>query len=297
MLPNLYDGLDVSRRPNNARFRFSQLRDLELFLYRSGWATKLRPSLSRPLMVTLTIHGANDARLVDLTLSDRLEAIGRTRGDSLTVVLPTGSTRVWLNGYKLLAGDALALPADYPLAAWSSDTAELQLLFVTVDALGSSDLFDSHALRLLQSGQPAHAEKTICAFKRLRDGDSLNWRGLSSAEKTSDVSYRVLKASVRFVDLNLGGPIRIPDVSAAAATSVSKLERVFRSEVGLSPSRYIQSRRLNGARIALQSSDSAETTVASVALDHGFSHLGRFAAAYRNHFGELPSETLKSPVF
>jgi AraC-like DNA-binding protein len=35
------------------------------------------------------------------------------------------------------------------------------------------------------------------------------------------------------------------------------------------------------------------TTVTSVALDSGFAHLGRFAAAYRHHYGESPSETLR----
>ncbi|MED5468374.1 MAG: AraC family transcriptional regulator, partial [Pseudomonadota bacterium] len=29
------------------------------------------------------------------------------------------------------------------------------------------------------------------------------------------------------------------------------------------------------------------------AADEGFSHLGRFAALYREHFGELPSETVQ----
>ncbi|OJS99111.1 hypothetical protein [Marinobacter nauticus] len=29
------------------------------------------------------------------------------------------------------------------------------------------------------------------------------------------------------------------------------------------------------------------------AANEGFSHLGRFAALYREHFGELPSETVQ----
>jgi transcriptional regulator GlxA family with amidase domain len=33
-------------------------------------------------------------------------------------------------------------------------------------------------------------------------------------------------------------------------------------------------------------------TVTSIALDCGFAHLGRFPAAYRIAFGELPAETL-----
>jgi len=33
--------------------------------------------------------------------------------------------------------------------------------------------------------------------------------------------------------------------------------------------------------------------VTKVALDCGFSHLGRFAAQYRAQFGELPSQTAR----
>lgn len=33
-------------------------------------------------------------------------------------------------------------------------------------------------------------------------------------------------------------------------------------------------------------------TVAEAALDVGCTHLGRFAASYRERFGELPSQTL-----
>jgi transcriptional regulator GlxA family with amidase domain len=36
-----------------------------------------------------------------------------------------------------------------------------------------------------------------------------------------------------------------------------------------------------------------DATVAQVAAEVGFHQFGRFAAAYRNMFGELPSKTLR----
>ena len=35
-----------------------------------------------------------------------------------------------------------------------------------------------------------------------------------------------------------------------------------------------------------------ETQITTVALRHGFSHLGRFSAFYQSTFGEVPSATL-----
>ena len=37
---------------------------------------------------------------------------------------------------------------------------------------------------------------------------------------------------------------------------------------------------------------SASDSVTRIALDNGFSHLGRFSVDYRDHFGESPRETL-----
>jgi AraC-like DNA-binding protein len=48
---------------------------------------------------------------------------------------------------------------------------------------------------------------------------------------------------------------------------------------------------LDAAREALISGR-GQISVSEVALEHLFHHLGRFAAAYRQRFGESPSETL-----
>jgi len=63
--------------------------------------------------------------------------------------------------------------------------------------------------------------------------------------------------------------------------------------LGLSPLAYVRLRRLNLVRAALLRSDPAIATVSGVARHHGFSELGRFAAAYRAAFGESPSTTLR----
>ena len=51
--------------------------------------------------------------------------------------------------------------------------------------------------------------------------------------------------------------------------------------------------RLQGVRRALRNQRAKDTTVTSVATGYGFYELGRFAGAYKELFGEVPSETLR----
>jgi AraC-like DNA-binding protein len=81
-------------------------------------------------------------------------------------------------------------------------------------------------------------------------------------------------------------------------TTIGVPERTLRmccvKFLGMAPNRYIRLRRLNRVRAALRSADATTASVASVAREHGFSELGRFAAAYRAAFGETPSATLRA---
>ena len=82
------------------------------------------------------------------------------------------------------------------------------------------------------------------------------------------------------------------------STAVSVPERMLRlccaEFLGMSPTAYLRLRRLNRVRSALLRSTSRTETIATVARQHGFTELGRFAAAYRAVFGEAPSATLQS---
>jgi len=61
----------------------------------------------------------------------------------------------------------------------------------------------------------------------------------------------------------------------------------------MTPKSYLQSVRLNDVYKELLQSNPETTKVTDVAVSHGFWHMSQFAADYRRHFGELPSETLK----
>lgn len=82
------------------------------------------------------------------------------------------------------------------------------------------------------------------------------------------------------------------EMAQAAGVSQKTLEVAFREVMDMTPGKYLVIRRLNAARRALVSADRAKASVTDVALEYGFTHLGRFAKNYRQLFGEAPSKTL-----
>ncbi len=95
----------------------------------------------------------------------------------------------------------------------------------------------------------------------------------------------------RAIEAMQGAPERhwtVPEMAEIAGVSGRRVQQAFLEQLGVSPMTYLQRLRLEGAR-----GDLLDDTgfVADVSARWGFGHLGRFAAAYRAHFGESPSET------
>jgi AraC family transcriptional regulator, ethanolamine operon transcriptional activator len=89
-------------------------------------------------------------------------------------------------------------------------------------------------------------------------------------------------------------PINLETLCRITGVGARTLVSAFQAVTGVSPMRFIRNRRLNSARHALaKGRDNDELSVKSVALAHGFWHMGRFANDYRTLFGEHPSATLR----
>jgi transcriptional regulator GlxA family with amidase domain len=65
--------------------------------------------------------------------------------------------------------------------------------------------------------------------------------------------------------------------------------------MGLTPVAYLIRLRLHRVRQALLAGTHATTTVTAEAVNWGFWHFGEFSRAYKECFGELPSDTLRRP--
>ena len=86
-------------------------------------------------------------------------------------------------------------------------------------------------------------------------------------------------------------PVSMGDLAAHAGVSVRAVEQAFASHVGAPPMACLRAMRLDLARRLLEAAP-AGSNVTAVVLEAGINHLGRFAGAYQQRYGELPSETL-----
>lgn len=85
--------------------------------------------------------------------------------------------------------------------------------------------------------------------------------------------------------------VNLLQLAQIAGVPLRQLQQGFKTYTGMSPAQWLRLRRLNGARRELL--NAAGATVAEVAMNWSFWHLGRFSHSYRALFKELPSETLK----
>jgi len=101
----------------------------------------------------------------------------------------------------------------------------------------------------------------------------------------------VRKAEERFASAE-GGPVSLADLCVAANVSQGTLYHAFMAVHGDSPLAYFRKRRLTDVRSMLFGAAPGRSAIKRAALDAGLTHLGRFAAEYRDLFGESPSATL-----
>lgn len=91
---------------------------------------------------------------------------------------------------------------------------------------------------------------------------------------------------------NIHRPIAVSQLPRILGVSRRQLEYAFHDAFGLGPREFIHVTRLNEIRRELLARRDDSVTVTEVAFAWGINHLGRFAASYRQLFGESPAETL-----
>lgn len=97
---------------------------------------------------------------------------------------------------------------------------------------------------------------------------------------------------IRFIREHPDRPFDLAELASLACASERNLYNLMKRHTGLTPYRFYQRTGLLRVREQLLLCRSPAPSISWHALNNGFNHFGRFSALYRQHFGELPSETL-----
>jgi AraC-like DNA-binding protein len=231
------------------------------------------------------------------------------------VLLPAPeSGAVYVDGRRLLAGDAVLLPPGSDLELLTHAVGVVFLIaFPGVSALSRS--------RLRRPRWYSRAEdRASCLSEDLRawldtsNATTFDPRRIPARARlvqwlqsiTSDVQRTdgegpalsrrrmAVERVRRFIHEHLAESMTLAELCQHAHLQARSLEYGFRDLVGLSPFKYIKMLRLAEVRRRLQMSSPAERSVSELALDCGFCHLSQFAADYKRVFLESPSATRRA---
>lgn len=107
---------------------------------------------------------------------------------------------------------------------------------------------------------------------------------------TQMVRPRHVRLAMDYIHEHLSENLSMEKLTELTGVSERRLYEGFKRSQNISPMRYVQKTRLKQVRTALQTSH--DISVTKIATEYGFTQLGRFAALYRQVYGELPSETI-----
>jgi AraC-like DNA-binding protein len=211
-------------------------------------------------------------------------------GEEMDVFAPGGLKQfvVLLDHARLLSmADEVGLPVDVQRALRRGRST--MPLVSKPRAVASLSQRLQHLLHLAAVGElsmdPAYFEDWLY-------GQMLSILDVKEAPRGRPPGAVLVRRAVEIADAHRG-PVQIAQMCSLLRVSPGTLENAFRSATGVPPHAFFLRRRLNKARSALLSHDAGATRVTDIAIQFGFSELGRFAVRYREMFGESPSETLR----
>jgi AraC-like DNA-binding protein len=105
------------------------------------------------------------------------------------------------------------------------------------------------------------------------------------------VPYYVKRAR-EYIHSHADQKLGLAEIAAAAGCGYRGLQKGFMDAFGTTPMGYLRIVRLKRVRAILKTAPYGKT-VAEIAKQWGFTHMGRFAQDYQREFGELPSETIR----
>ena len=118
-----------------------------------------------------------------------------------------------------------------------------------------------------------------------------NYTGMLNGDDRP-VPSRLLGIAVDMMEAHPEWAHTSASLARQAGVSVRALQKAFREQLDSSPSEYLRGVRLQRVHDELSAAQYDATTVGEIATKWGLAHHGRFAAVYRDRFGESPKQTL-----
>jgi transcriptional regulator GlxA family with amidase domain len=141
------------------------------------------------------------------------------------------------------------------------------------------------------------SERTVAGMVSLLRDLVADWlgetpRAVEQAERApAGVDAARVRRAEEMMRSRLDEPLSIADLARDLGLSLRSLQLAFHAVHGEGPRARLNRIRLDLARARLLRAAPPEN-VTTIALDCGFTHLGRFSEAYLRTFGERPSDTL-----
>jgi AraC-like DNA-binding protein len=222
----------------------------------------------------------------------------------MSVLQPRARTRmVWSSGCTMIM---LQVPSQTLRAAWQADDGPLPALRLTRSrqdpavaawwqAIGDmTHNLHQHGAQWLRHPAAFAAMEgfLISGLELLRPDGAAD--GQATAPMAQADSSRLQRA-VDHIHAHAHEGLTLAGIAAAACMSPRALEAAFRRRYDSTPLAYARDVRLERVREALQQAARAghAASVTDIALRHGFIHMGRFAASYKQRFGCSPSASLR----
>jgi len=115
------------------------------------------------------------------------------------------------------------------------------------------------------------------------------------AGEGGDERPAAVRRATAFIEEHAGSPLTAAEIAEAAGVGVRALQHAFRRHHGMTPTAYLRRARLERAHQDLVRADrNGNETVAAIAARWGFQHAGRFAAWYREAYGQPPRATFRA---
>lgn len=249
------------------------------------------------------------ARLIASRFAAAVSAVGQHAGDRVSVFWPLEKRRYawtinrcpvrWNTVIVIHGAREEAASIEHPVL-WAGLQIPIERwpCAAFVDRLGTVELPPSRAealhewsLRMLggEGPEPSHSGWR----------DVLECLVLPHLEARNPCAHRVDCVEVqrdrvnRFLRENRRAVLYPADLEPVTGLRERALRQFFNDHFGMSVGHYLRLQRLNNAYRELRECGHGLRPVTEVAMKYGFYDLGRFASAYREVFGELPSETAR----